>query len=101
MLQAFREAIPEHAPAAAGHGATEPDDDAPPIPIVRLPVIPLDAHAEMLGEAMLANRVTATAYLLTIARARRSATNDPMARGLLLGWERHRAHSGRGGARGK
>jgi hypothetical protein len=107
MLQAFRELGTEPAPAGGrdcGAVARTPevaDDDAPAMPIMRLPVIPLDDHVEMLAEAMFANRETAMAYLRGVAHKRLSATNDPMARGLLLGWERHWAHSGRGGARGK
>jgi hypothetical protein len=76
-----------------GEAAPEQDgahDDAPAMPIMRLPVIPPDEHAEMLAEAMFANRETAMRYLRPIARTRLSATEDQYARGLMIGWERHR-----------
>jgi hypothetical protein len=72
---------------------SEPDNcaDEPPYPTSpSLPVIPLDDHVEQMAEAMLANRETAMRHLRGVARKLLSATGDPLARGLLLGWERHR-----------
>jgi hypothetical protein len=61
-----------------------------------LPVIPLDVLVEQMVAAMIANPVyqitypeTAMAYLQANALTRLTATEDPLARGLLLGWERH------------
>jgi hypothetical protein len=84
---------------------TEPGDaadDAPPVPAMRLPVIPLTDLVERMAEAMAANpvyritnREAAMAYFRANALTRLSATNDPMARGLLLGSERHRVKGNR------
>ena len=74
--------------------------DADPLPLstaLALPVIPLAVMVEAMAEAMAANpvyRITnrekAMDYFRGVARNRLAATEDPLARGLMLGWERHK-----------
>jgi len=81
--------------------AAEPDhpaDDPLPPPTTLLPVIPLAEQVEALAQAMMSNpvyRITnpekAMEYFRANALTRLCATADPLARGLLLGLERHRS----------
>jgi hypothetical protein len=75
-----------------------PADDPPPPATTPLPVIPLAEQVEAMAQAMMANpvhhgitnREKAMEYFRANALTRLCATSDPLARGLLLGWERHR-----------
>ena len=78
---------------AADHAAVAAEA---PVPVIADP--PADAIVQALAEAMAANpahratnRETAMACFRAEARRRLAATNDPVARGLLVRWERHRA----------
>jgi hypothetical protein len=86
-------------PCETPHPSTEPsgtDDDPPPLPVVR--GLPDVEWVEAMAEALAANpvnRITdrpkALLYYRGRALAMLDATPDPLVRGLLLGWERHRA----------
>jgi hypothetical protein len=82
-------ASPECKTAISTATIADTDDEAPPMAIMRLAEIPLDDHAEQLAAAMFANPATAPLYLRTVARTRLAGL-DMYARGLLIGWERHR-----------
>lgn len=65
------------------------EDEAPAPVQWAPPAIPLDEMVEEMAEAMYANRTAAMDVLRGVARQRLSATDDPVVRGLWLGWERH------------
>jgi len=65
--------------------------------VTRVGMPTLDTMVEQMAEAMAADPVyriidrdKAMDYLRALARTRLTKTNDPLARGLMVGWERHR-----------
>ena len=88
---------PRTSPPAVATSPSDADDDPPPLTTTLLPVIPLAEQVEAMAQAMMSNpvyRITnpekAMEYFRANALTRLYATSDPLARGLLLGWERHR-----------
>ncbi len=84
--------LADRAAIAAEVEGTMPSPLPPPVDIVEALAQALANRAEATpGVRFIGGREAAMPYFRGQARNRLSSTNDPMARGLLLGWERHRA----------